>query len=58
VNVYSWHKADMLNALTIVRFWEQKRTVTNRCLPISIMSTRPKSESLENVGLGGCESRI
>jgi hypothetical protein len=30
VNVCLWHKADMLNALTNVRFWA-KRTVTNRC---------------------------
>ena len=26
----------MLKALTNVRFWEAKRTLTNRCLPISI----------------------
>ena len=36
LDVRFWHKADMLYALTNVRFWGQKRTVTNRCLPISI----------------------
>jgi hypothetical protein len=30
-----WHKADMLNALTNVRFWGQSG-LTHRCLPISI----------------------
>ena len=30
LDVRYWHKADMLNALTNVRFWA-KRTVTNRC---------------------------
>jgi hypothetical protein len=35
-NVRYWHKADMLNALTDVRFWKANRTLTNRCLPISI----------------------
>src|SRR6266496_2183780 len=34
--VHTWHKADMLNALTNVRFWEQTGHLTNRCLPISI----------------------
>jgi hypothetical protein len=36
LNIRFWHKADMLNGLTNVRFWGQKRTVTNRCLPNSI----------------------
>jgi hypothetical protein len=31
-----WHKADMLNAPTNVRFWEQTGHLTNRCLPIAI----------------------
>jgi hypothetical protein len=31
--VRNWHKADMLNALTNVRFFGAKRTLTNRCLP-------------------------
>ena len=35
-NVCYWHKADMLNALTNVRFWGQNGHWTNRCLPISI----------------------
>ena len=38
-DVRFWHKADMLNALTNVRLGG-KATVANRCLPISIMSTR------------------
>ena len=36
VNVRLWHIADMLNALTISPLLGAKRTVTNRCLPISI----------------------
>jgi hypothetical protein len=32
-NVRFWHKADMLNALTNVRFWGQSGDC---CLPISI----------------------
>ena len=35
-HVRFWHLADMLNALTNVRFWEQTGHLTNRCLPISI----------------------
>jgi hypothetical protein len=35
-HVRKWHKADMLNALMNVRFWEQTGHLTNRCLPISI----------------------
>jgi hypothetical protein len=35
-DVRLWHKADMLNALTNVRFWEQTGHLTNPCLPISI----------------------
>jgi DNA-binding MltR family transcriptional regulator len=31
VDVCFWHKADMLNALTNVRFWEQTGHLTNRC---------------------------
>jgi hypothetical protein len=31
-NVCLWHKADMLNALTNVRFWEQTGHLTNRYL--------------------------
>jgi hypothetical protein len=29
-DVRYWHKADMLNALTNVRFWGAKRTLTDR----------------------------
>jgi hypothetical protein len=35
-HVRLWHKADILNALTNVRFWEQTGHLTNRCLLISI----------------------
>jgi len=31
----------MLNALMNVRFWEQTRHLTNRCLPISIYEYTP-----------------
>jgi len=36
VGVRYWHKADMLNALTNVRFWEQTGHLTNPCLSSSI----------------------
>ena len=36
LDVRYWHKADMLNALTNVRFWRQSGPVANRYLPISI----------------------
>ena len=35
-HVRNWHIADVPLGLTNVDFWGQKRTVTNRCLPISI----------------------
>jgi hypothetical protein len=39
-NVRFWHKADILNALTNVRFWGQTGRLTNRCLPLSIYEYR------------------
>jgi hypothetical protein len=41
VDVRYCHKADMLNALTNVRFWEQTGHLTKRCLPISIYEYTP-----------------
>jgi hypothetical protein len=48
-NVRLWHKADMLNAPTNVRFLGAKRTLTNRCLPISIYEYTPLAARLPSV---------
>jgi hypothetical protein len=51
VDVRYWHKANLLNALTNVRFWEQTGHLTNRCLPISIYEyTALLSPAREDIG--------
>src|SRR4026209_1930215 len=51
-DVRFWHKADMLNALTNVRFWGQSGHSTTAAYQTRFMSTRP---SLRKV-CGGCLS--
>src|SRR6185312_11616921 len=49
----------MLNALMNVRFWGRKRTLTNRCLPISIYEYTPKNDvrywHLADIALHRCD---
>jgi hypothetical protein len=53
-----WHKADMLNPLTNVRFWEQTRHLTDRCLPICSHSrTTYRAEHSVNRDYGRQERR-
>jgi hypothetical protein len=42
-----WHKADMLNPLTNVRFWEQTRHLTDRCLPICSHSRTTLGQNIQ-----------
>jgi hypothetical protein len=40
-HVRFWHLADMVIALSNVRYWGVKRTLTTRCSDLDFMSTRP-----------------
>ena len=49
-NVRLWHKADMLNALTNVRFWGQSGHGATAAYQSRFMSTRPSSTLPPPVG--------